>query len=179
MNEDDKEVIDILGDNHDNDQEHKNEKGSIEMTDLHDDDHENDLGNDHANENDHENEKGSIEMIDLLGDDHDNNHENDLGNEHANENDHENEKGSIEMIDISEVYRLEDCISSVKDSHVYRLYQNNPNRVPTPVWECDTNISTFKVDSWINQIRDHVYSSDFMLTKEDVEILLKEVKEER
>ena len=64
------------------------------------------------------------------------------------------------------------CLNSLKSSHLYKLYQNCPNRVPTP----GINITAWGICNWHKIMQTYVYSHEFMLTKKDCEILLEEMK---
>ena len=67
---------------------------------------------------------------------------------------------------------VQKCLSSLKSSHLYKLYQSCPNRVPTP----DLKVTAWGLCHWHKIIQAYVCSKEFMLTKKDCEILLEEMK---
>ena len=64
------------------------------------------------------------------------------------------------------------CLTSLKSSHLYKLYQSCPNRAPTP----DLKVSAWGICNWHRIMQTYVYSQEFMLTKKDCEILIEEMK---
>ena len=91
-----------------------------------------------------------------------------------------NELSDEEKKRIFEEYR-----TSIKSSHFYKLYQNCPNRMATPDLDENLHISLLnhedirrypRLQNWANRIKNYVCSKKTALSKEDVRLLLEDVK---
>ena len=75
---------------------------------------------------------------------------------------------------------FEEYRTSIKSSHFYKLYQNCPDRVATPDFDKNLHISPLKCSPWLNRwankIKNYVCSKKTSLSKEDVRLLLEDMK---
>ena len=83
---------------------------------------------------------------------------------------------------------FEEYRTSIKSSHFYKLYQNCPNRMATPDLPENLHISPLNLEQfehlrnhrrlqkWANKIKNYVCSKKTSLSKEDVRLLLEDMK---
>ena len=76
---------------------------------------------------------------------------------------------------------FEECRTSIKSSHFYKLYQNCPHRMATPDFEKPPlNLAHLRshprLQKWANKIKNYVCSKKTSLSKEDVRLLLEDMK---
>ena len=83
---------------------------------------------------------------------------------------------------------FEEYCSSIKSSHFYKLYQNCPDRMATPELQKNPHMSSLnqehlrrypRLNRWANKIKDYVCSERTLLSKEDVRLLLEDMKSDK